>query len=148
IDGPEDLEVIKRETDLITANLFWVISDEHSGTYQLLRGTLSSVSGEDITYNEVSSGNWSIPSFQITFSLAALEDGKYEFILEATDCCGNSAIDRVNVTIETLEEEPEGDGLIEETEDFFSENATFLLIIGALAVIVIVEGAIIYFMRK
>ncbi|MFX0115955.1 MAG: hypothetical protein ACFFB3_15495 [Candidatus Hodarchaeota archaeon] len=148
ITGPADLEIIKKETDTITASLSWLISDEHSGTYQLLRGILSNFLGEDIAYVEVASGNWNIPRFQIAFSLATLEDGEYEFILEATDCCGNSAIDRVNVTIETLEEESEEDGLLEETEDFFLENAPFLLIIGALAAIVIIEGAIIYFMRK
>lgn len=157
IDGPADLEIDRNEGTAITANLIWSTLDEHPGSYRILRanassaissGNASAISSANLTFVEIVSGTWNTANSSYTQSLAGLNDGYYLFAFEATDCCGNIATDMVALTVMTVMAEQEDEGLIEDFQNFLSENTGFLLIIGALAVIVIAEGVVIYFMRK
>jgi hypothetical protein len=159
ISGPADEEIIRRESVATAGTLSWPLSDEHSGTYRILLANASSAISSDnataiasanLTFVQIASGRWSTAFSNHTHSLADLNDGFYLFSFEATDCCGNIATDMVAVTVVTVMTQPEqeDEGVIEDFQSFLSENTGFLLIIGVLAVIVIAEGVVIYFMRK
>lgn len=155
LSGPADLEIIRKKGAAITDSLSWGVSAGNSGTYRIFRANASIVSSGNaymistvnLTFVEVASGIRTSTTSQITHSLAALNDGFYPFTLEVIDYCGNLANDTVIVTVKTQPEQ-EDEGLIEDFQSFLSENAGFLLITGALAVIVIAEGVVIYFTRK
>ncbi|MHA2232151.1 MAG: hypothetical protein ACXAB4_06655, partial [Candidatus Hodarchaeales archaeon] len=120
IDGPEDLEIIKPEPVTVFANepwanftwpsLNWSLSDEHIGTYRLLRANTSSaipsdntsaILAADLIFIEVASGSWISGTPRISYALSGLNDGYYLFTLEGTDYSGNSANDSVAVTVRT-----------------------------------------------
>ncbi|MFX0116206.1 MAG: hypothetical protein ACFFB3_16775, partial [Candidatus Hodarchaeota archaeon] len=159
LTGPEDLEIVKNEFTAITASLNWSVSDEHAGTYRLLQANssmaivstnASNLAAANLTFIEIGSGRWTNASWEVSHSLAGLGDGFYLFTIEAIDCCGNRANHSVAVSIRTIltPEEEDGGGLFEDINDYISENSAFLMIIGALTIIVIAEGVIIYFMRR
>jgi hypothetical protein len=155
LSGPADLEIIRKKGAAITDSLSWGLSAGNSGTYRILRANASIVasgnaymiSTANLTFVEVASGVRTSTTSQITHSLAGLNDGFYLFTLEVIDYCGVLANDTAIVIVGTQPEE-EDEGLIEDFQNFLSENAGFLLITGALAVIVIAEGVVIYFTRK
>lgn len=154
ISGPDDQVIFRKEGAAITDSLSWSISAEDPGTYQILRANYSSalaasdaafLSPADLTFVEVASGTWTSTSSTVSYSLTGLTDGTYLFVLDVSDYCDESVNNTVIVTVGTLEPD---EGLIENIQNFLSENAPFLFLAGALTVAVIVEGVVIFFMRK